>query len=600
VAPTAKAARVLESETGMGSDTVAKLLHEWRRTDRPPEHPWRLPVGATVIVDEAGMINTGDLHQLTHLADAQRWRLVLVGDPHQLQAVGRGGMFGELCATGRTIELDTIHRFHNQWEAAASLKLRHGDPTGLDAYLDHDRIFAAPFDEHVDNLAHYWAGARDRGEYVAITTTTNDHVDAINTAVHDHRRQLGQLGDTRLELGDGLELAVGDVITTRRNERFLRTTMGESVRNRDYWTIDTIGADGSLSVTRIDGHGSITLPAAYVAEHVQLGYAATEPGNQSDTATRSATLATTATTCRGLYVAITRGQVENLVLVVTDSHDIADAVDVLEQVLASDRADRPATSVRRDLAATPTPTPPAPVVQPRCQIPPWYDETYQVAHAEFLDALGKLRAEGDEEERVDQRINELRVLLDELEPSCQPHDDAIEAARSALDDAKQHRRQLERTINDGGRRERRNARRELPAAEHDVTAAEHHLDHATQQARPVFEQRAQLRSERSDLVRYVMDFRTWRRQINNYYPTSELAEARHDAVVTWKHWADGHTIAADRLATTVDTLTTSDRPELRALAVPLTGWLTERSLETRPHRRDVATRSAGPELGIEF
>ena len=120
VAPTAKAARVLESETGMGSDTVAKLLHEWRRTDRPPERPWRLPVGATVIVDEAGMIGTGDLHQLTHLADAQQWRLVLVGDPHQLQAVGRGGMFGELCATGRTIELDTIHRFHNQWEAAAS------------------------------------------------------------------------------------------------------------------------------------------------------------------------------------------------------------------------------------------------------------------------------------------------------------------------------------------------------------------------------------------------------------------------------------------------------------------------------------------------
>ena len=609
VAPTAKAARVLESETGMGSDTVAKLLHEWRRTDRPPEPTWRLRAGATVIVDEAGMINTGDLHQLTHLADAQQWRLVLVGDPHQLQAVGRGGMFGELCATGRAIELDTIHRFHNQWEAAASLKLRHGDPTGLDAYLDHDRIFAAPFVEHVDNLAHYWAGARDRGEYVAITTTTNDHVDAINASVHDHRRELGQLGETCLELGDGFELAVGDVITTRRNERFLRTTAGESVRNRDYWSVDTIGSDGSLSVTRIDGHGSVTLPAGYVAEHVQLGYAATEPGNQSDTATRSATLATTATTCRGLYVAITRGQVENLVLVVTDGHDIADAVDVLEQVLASDRADRPATSVRRDLAATtpitPTPPapatpPPAPVVQPRCEIPQWFEETRQVVHAEFLDALGRLRAERAEEERFDQRINELGVLLDELEPACQPHDDAIDAARNALGDAKANRRQLERTINDGGWRERRNARRELPAAERDVTAAEHHLDDVTQQGRPVLDQRAQLRSERSDLVRDVRDFRVWRRQINNYYPTSELAEARHDALVTWKHWADGHTIAADRLATAADTLNASDRPELRVLAVPLTGWLTERGLETRPHRPDVAMRSAGPELGIEF
>jgi hypothetical protein len=240
------------------------------------------------------------------------------------------------------------------------------------------------------------------------------------------------------------------------------------------------------------------------------------------------------------------------------------------------------------------------VVEPRCQIPPWYEETLHVVHAEFLDALGRLRAERDEEERVDQRIDELDVLLDELEPACQPHDDAIDAARSALDDAKANRRQLERTINDGSWRERRNARHDLPAAERDVTAAEHHLDDVTQQARPILEQRAQLHRERSDLVRDVRDFRTWRRQINNYYPTSELAEARHDALVTWKHWADGQTIAPGELATTADTLTTSNRPDLRALAVPLTGWLTERGLETRAHRPDVATRSAGPELGIEF
>jgi uncharacterized protein (DUF3084 family) len=219
-------------------------------------------------------------------------------------------------------------------------------------------------------------------------------------------------------------------------------------------------------------------------------------------------------------------------------------------------------------------------------------------HAEFLDALGRLRAEHAEEERVDHRINELRVLLDELEPACQPHDDAIDAARSALDDARQHRRQLERTINDGGWRERRNARRDLPAAERDVSAAEHHLDDVTQQARPVLEQRAQLYSERSDLVRDVRDFRTWRRQINNYYPTSEHAEARHDALITWKHWADGRTITPDRLATTADTLSASDRPELRALAVPLTDWLTERGLETRPPRTAQLARSSGIELDI--
>ena len=138
----------------------------------------------------------------------------------------------------------------------------------------------------------------------------------------------------------------------------------------------------------------------------------------------------------------------------------------------------------------------------------------------------------------------------------------------------------------------------LPAAEGDVTAAEHHLDHVTQHARRVLDQRAQLYSERSDLVRDVREFRTWRRQLNAYYPTSELAEARHDALLTWKHWADGHTITPAELATTADTLTTSDRPELRALSVPLTGWLTEQGLETRPRRTAQLTRSSGIELDI--
>mgnify|MGYP003404151575 CR=1 FL=1 len=41
------------------------------------------------------------------------------------------------------------------------------------------------------------------------------------------------------------------------------TTTGDSVRNRDYWTINTITADRALTVTRIDGHGTITLPADY-------------------------------------------------------------------------------------------------------------------------------------------------------------------------------------------------------------------------------------------------------------------------------------------------------------------------------------------------
>ena len=53
--------------------------------------------------------------------DEQRWRLALVGDHRQLQAVGRGGLFHELTASGRVEELEHIHRFTEPWEAAASL-----------------------------------------------------------------------------------------------------------------------------------------------------------------------------------------------------------------------------------------------------------------------------------------------------------------------------------------------------------------------------------------------------------------------------------------------------------------------------------------------
>lgn len=366
LAPTAKAARVLEAGTDMACDTVAKLLYEHTRPDRPPGMWWNLAAGTTLIVDEAGMLATSDLHQLTVLADQRQWRLVLVGDPHQLHAVGRGGMFAELCATGRTIELDQIHRFRNDWEAAASLKLRHGDPTGLQPYLDHGRIHPGPLTEHCSNIATRWTNARARGEHIAVTTTTNDHVDMINRAVQTHRRAVGQLGNG-IRTGDR-ELYVGDVIVTRRNQRHLRTSCGDSVRNRDYWTVDHISSSGDLAVTRIDGHGTITLPHSYATEHVQLGYAATEPGNQSDTANGSVTLATRATTCRGFYVAITRGRADNQVCVATDTHDIADAIDILEQVLATDRADHPATRIRRELAAI---TPPAPTPSRPHEIRDW-------------------------------------------------------------------------------------------------------------------------------------------------------------------------------------------------------------------------------------
>ncbi len=130
VAPTAKAARILVRETGAPADTVAKLIHEWTRPGRPPNRTWNLPSGSTLLIDEAGMLNTGDLHTITQLADTNNWRVVLLGDPHQLHAVGRGGMFDELCAAGRVNELTHIHRFTEWWEPSGLPCASSRRPTG--------------------------------------------------------------------------------------------------------------------------------------------------------------------------------------------------------------------------------------------------------------------------------------------------------------------------------------------------------------------------------------------------------------------------------------------------------------------------------------
>ena len=299
-----------------------------------------------------GMIGTGALARLVTLADRHRWRLVLVGDHHQLQAVGRGGPFHELCATGRCFELQRIRRFDEPWEAAASPQLRCGDPRALDAYQAHDRIIPDTFERHLTRIADTWLDVATAGDATAITTSTNDHVDAINVAVQAARLREGQLdANTSVAIGSGEHAHVGDVIATRRNNRQLLADDGEPVRNRELWTVTAVQSNGSLSARRTTGRGTVWLPAEYTGEHVRLGYAATEHGNQSDTVTVGVQLVTGATTRRVLYVGATRGRVENLMFVVTDEPYVDQARDTLERVLAADPVDVPATTQRRTLAA---------------------------------------------------------------------------------------------------------------------------------------------------------------------------------------------------------------------------------------------------------
>ncbi|HHQ48701.1 MAG TPA: conjugative relaxase, partial [Acidobacteria bacterium] len=176
VAPTAVAADVLAVETGMPADTLDKLLIEWHHPTRPPDPAFQLPAGTTVIVDEAGTAPTPKLADLARLANQQGWRVVLVGDPRQFSAVGRGGMFAHLVDTHGAVELDQVHRFRHEWERRASLRLRAGDPTVLSDYDRHSRLHSGTVEQMEADIIDHWQEARRRGETVALMANRADAV----------------------------------------------------------------------------------------------------------------------------------------------------------------------------------------------------------------------------------------------------------------------------------------------------------------------------------------------------------------------------------------------------------------------------------------
>lgn len=84
LAPSAAAADVLQTESGISSQTLASYLLT------PNE---RLPHQEVILVDEAGMLSTKQVQQLLEKAQATNSRVILVGDTKQLSAVEAGAPF---------------------------------------------------------------------------------------------------------------------------------------------------------------------------------------------------------------------------------------------------------------------------------------------------------------------------------------------------------------------------------------------------------------------------------------------------------------------------------------------------------------------------
>src|SRR5215218_6968183 len=139
LAASAAAAAVLGEQTGIRTDTLAKLTWSLRHSELPD---WAAAVGPStlLIIDEAGMADTLALDTTVQFAIGRGASVRLVGDDQQLAAIGAGGALRDITHSYGALRLTELHRFTDPAEAAATLALREGKPEALDFYLDHGRV----------------------------------------------------------------------------------------------------------------------------------------------------------------------------------------------------------------------------------------------------------------------------------------------------------------------------------------------------------------------------------------------------------------------------------------------------------------------------
>jgi Ti-type conjugative transfer relaxase TraA len=291
------AAENLESGSGIASRTIASMEHGWGQGRDV------LTSRDVLVIDEAGMVGTRQLERvLSHAAEAGV-KVVLVGDPQQLQSIEAGAAFRSIFERHGGAEIGEVRRQREDWQRDATRELATGR-TGeaIHAYDAHGMVHAAETREQArDDLIEGW----DRERQVSpdksriILTHTNDEVRALNEAARERLREAGDLGDdVRITVERGeRSFASGDRVMFLQNER------GLDVKNGTLGTIEQVSAR-SMSV-RTDDRRSISFDLKDY-DRIDHGYAATIHKAQGMTVDRTHVLATPGLDAHGSYVALSR------------------------------------------------------------------------------------------------------------------------------------------------------------------------------------------------------------------------------------------------------------------------------------------------------
>ncbi len=291
------AAENLEAGSGIASRTIASLEHQWTQGRD------LLNANDVLVIDEAGMIGSRQMERVLSAAEKAGAKVVLVGDPDQLQAIEAGAAFRSVAERHGGVEITEIRRQREDWQRDATRQLATGR-TGeaINAYADRDMVHVADTREGARaELVKGWERVRldtpDQSQI--ILTHTNDEVRNLNELARGKLQESGVLGEDvtiKVERGDRL-FATGDRLMFLRNDREL------GVKNGTLGTVAEINPQ--RIAVRLDDGRSVAFDTKDYA-HIDHGYAATIHKAQGVTVDRTHVLATPGMDRHSAYVALSR------------------------------------------------------------------------------------------------------------------------------------------------------------------------------------------------------------------------------------------------------------------------------------------------------
>jgi len=298
-----KAADSLQSASGISSRTLASLEASWKGGYEP------VAAGEILVIDEAGMVGTRQLERVMDQLQKRGCKLVLVGDPDQLQPIQAGKPFRDITQNNDTARLTEIRRQKSAWQRAASRDLANGhtemalqnytDQGAVHKSSDRDQAITALVDDYVADCER---NSTDTTRLAMAHRRIDVH--AINQAIRSARNASGSAKQETLFKTDNgpRAFANGDRILFTRNDKVL------GVRNGMLGTVTDVG-NRQLTVRLDSGETGQSRALTFSPQQfpsIDHGFAVSIHRSQGCTVDKSYVLSSRTMDKNLTYVALTR------------------------------------------------------------------------------------------------------------------------------------------------------------------------------------------------------------------------------------------------------------------------------------------------------